>query len=54
MKFTSCENDLGASVWWELWRGESFIRGSQVSAIGLTVSSKILDVQTFDSFKGFK
>ena len=53
-KFTSCENGLGVSVWWELWRGEGFIRRPQVSAVGLTVFSKFLDVQTFGSFKGFK
>ena len=53
-KFTSCENDLGVSVWWTLWRGWCFLRRPQVSAVGMIVCSKFLGLQTFGSFKGFK
>ena len=37
VKFTSCENSLGVSVWQTLWHGGCFLRGPQVSATGLTV-----------------
>ena len=53
-KFTSCDNGLGVSVWWTLWRGGCFLRGPQVSAVGLTVCSKFLGLKMFGSFKGFK
>ena len=53
-KFTPCENGLGVSAWRAPWRGGGFLRGPQVSAIGLTVCSKFLSLQTFGSFKGFK
>ena len=53
-KFTSCENGIGASLWRTLWRGGWFLRGPQVPAVGLTVCSKFLGLQTFGTFKGFK
>ena len=53
-KFTSSENGLGVSVWRAPWCGGGFLRGPQVSAIGLTACSKFLGLLTFGSFKGFK
>ena len=52
-KFTACENGLEVCVVDTLvpWM---FSSGPQVSAVGLTVCSKFLGVQTFGSFKGFK
>ena len=53
-KFTACKNGLGVSVWRTLWRSGCFLRGPQLSAVGLPVCSKFLSLQTFGSFKGFK
>ena len=48
-----CENRLAVSVLRAPWRGRWFLRGPQVSTVGLTVCSKFLGLQTFGSFKGF-
>ena len=41
VKFTSCENGLGVSVWPTLWRSSCFLREPQASAVGMIVCSKV-------------